>query len=164
MVRCDTAEATQLGARRANVARCHVFDAEFAAGRRRQIRELAEAEGRDPDSVRVLADITVALSFEADNAKARRDMAEEMLGGRLGGDGARYVGTPEGLADHMCDWLEAGACDGFTVIPTSLPVDLVLLVDAVVPELQARGCFPTEYAVSGTSSLAARRSARRRVA
>lgn len=55
------------------------------------------------------------------------------------------IGTAVSIADTMMEWVEAGAADGFNVIPTHLPVAAEAFVDAVVPELQARGVFRTRY-------------------
>jgi len=54
-------------------------------------------------------------------------------------------GTPEQIADRMQEWWDAGACDGFTVIPAYMPEGLQRFCDFVVPELQRRGIFRTEY-------------------
>jgi alkanesulfonate monooxygenase len=37
------------------------------------------------------------------------------------------------------------ACDGFTVMPPLLPASLHEFVDQVIPELQRRGLFRTQY-------------------
>ena len=55
------------------------------------------------------------------------------------------VGTPEKVADHMETWFRAGAVDGFLIQPSVLPVDLDDFVDTVVPILQERRLFRTEY-------------------
>ena len=55
------------------------------------------------------------------------------------------VGTPEKIADEMQSWFENGAADGFNVMPPVLPESLTEFVDLVVPELQRRGLFRTEY-------------------
>ena len=60
--------------------------------------------------------------------------------------GLDYTGTPEGMAQLMTDWHEAGAADGFTLMPNVLPDQLAAFVDHVVPILQARGVARTEYA------------------
>jgi FMN-dependent oxidoreductase (nitrilotriacetate monooxygenase family) len=60
--------------------------------------------------------------------------------------GLDFVGTPEAMADLITAWWEAGACDGFTVMPNVLPDQLTLFVDQVVPILQRRGIARTEYA------------------
>ena len=59
------------------------------------------------------------------------------------------VGTPTQIADQLQDWFEAGAADGFNLMFPLLPEDWVNFAEQVVPELQRRGVFPTEYA-SGT--------------
>jgi FMN-dependent oxidoreductase (nitrilotriacetate monooxygenase family) len=55
------------------------------------------------------------------------------------------VGTPEQVADHMQHWFENGAADGFVITAPFLPGSLTAFVDGVVPILQARGLFRTEY-------------------
>lgn len=55
------------------------------------------------------------------------------------------VGTAADLADWMQDWFSAGAADGFNVMPGWLPGGLTDFVDLVVPELQRRGLFRTQY-------------------
>ena len=55
------------------------------------------------------------------------------------------VGSPEQVADEMQRWFEGGAADGFNVQAPSLPHDLELFTTQVVPILQARGLFRTEY-------------------
>jgi alkanesulfonate monooxygenase len=54
-------------------------------------------------------------------------------------------GTPQRIADHIEEWFAAGAADGFNVMPPYLPGALDDFVDTVVPELQRRGLFRTEY-------------------
>ena len=60
--------------------------------------------------------------------------------------GLDFTGTPENLAQLMIDWREAGACDGFTLMPNVLPGQLAAFVDHVVPILQKRDLARTEYA------------------
>ncbi len=56
-----------------------------------------------------------------------------------------FRGTPEQLAEHMATWLDAGACDGFTLQPAFMPTELELFVEHVVPLLQKAGRLRTEY-------------------
>lgn len=60
--------------------------------------------------------------------------------------GLDFTGTPEGLADLITAWWDAGACDGFTLMPNVLPDQLTAFVDHVVPILHKRGLARTEYA------------------
>ncbi|NBX21542.1 MAG: nitrilotriacetate monooxygenase, partial [Betaproteobacteria bacterium] len=55
------------------------------------------------------------------------------------------VGTPEKIADEIQNWFENGAADGFNVMPPVLPESLDDFVELVIPELQRRGLFRTEY-------------------
>jgi N-acetyl-S-(2-succino)cysteine monooxygenase len=55
------------------------------------------------------------------------------------------IGTPEQVADVMEHWFRNGAADGFNVMPAWLPGSLTDFVDMVIPELQRRGLFRTEY-------------------
>lgn len=55
------------------------------------------------------------------------------------------VGSAEQVADHLQQWFEAGAADGFNVAPPILPVGLELFVEQVVPILRQRGLFREEY-------------------
>ena len=55
------------------------------------------------------------------------------------------IGTPADIADQIEDWFARGAADGFNLIPPLLPSSLTEFVDLVVPELQRRGLFRTEY-------------------
>lgn len=55
------------------------------------------------------------------------------------------IGTPSQVVDEMEHWFREGAADGFNVMPAWLPGSLKDFVDLVVPELQRRGLFRTEY-------------------
>lgn len=60
--------------------------------------------------------------------------------------GDLIVGSVTEVADHMQDWVDSGAVDGFVVghgDQTKFGVDAV--IDKLVPELQRRGAFRTEY-------------------
>jgi FMN-dependent oxidoreductase (nitrilotriacetate monooxygenase family) len=57
----------------------------------------------------------------------------------------QIVGTPASVADQLTDLFEAKACDGFILTPTVFPGTWEQFVRSVVPELQRRGVFRTEY-------------------
>lgn len=48
----------------------------------------------------------------------------------------------------MIAWQDAGAVDGFTIMGSTLPRELAAFAEHVVPILQARGRFRTEYSGS----------------
>jgi alkanesulfonate monooxygenase SsuD/methylene tetrahydromethanopterin reductase-like flavin-dependent oxidoreductase (luciferase family) len=64
---------------------------------------------------------------------------------RAGITGSAKIGTPTDIADAMQEWFEAEGCDGFNVTPAILPGGGEDFVELVVPELQRRGLFRTEY-------------------
>jgi alkanesulfonate monooxygenase SsuD/methylene tetrahydromethanopterin reductase-like flavin-dependent oxidoreductase (luciferase family) len=80
-------------------------------------------------------------------AVGRRGMTIRQIGRVLGMSQAHRVlwGTPAMIADDMQEWLDAGACDGFNLLFAHYPKPLEEFVDLVVPELQRRGVFRTEY-------------------
>ncbi|SVC50495.1 uncharacterized protein METZ01_LOCUS303349, partial [marine metagenome] len=74
------------------------------------------------------------------------NLTVRQLAGRLGGySGLAMVGTPTMIADQMEEWLITDACDGFNVMFPYLPGGLDDFVDQVVPELQRRAIFRTDY-------------------
>jgi alkanesulfonate monooxygenase SsuD/methylene tetrahydromethanopterin reductase-like flavin-dependent oxidoreductase (luciferase family) len=55
------------------------------------------------------------------------------------------IGTPARIADDFATWFQAGAGDGFNIMFPEIPGCVEDFVDLVVPELQRRGMFRTEY-------------------
>lgn len=55
------------------------------------------------------------------------------------------IGTGADVADLLEDWFLGGAADGFNILPPILPTGLEDFVELVIPELQRRGLFRTEY-------------------
>ncbi|WP_454129539.1 LLM class flavin-dependent oxidoreductase [Microbacterium aurum] len=58
---------------------------------------------------------------------------------------AALIGTAVQVADTMEEWFATGACDGFVLGAAISPFTLTLIRDELVPELQRRGLFRTEY-------------------
>ncbi|WP_433527011.1 LLM class flavin-dependent oxidoreductase [Nocardia pseudovaccinii] len=77
----------------------------------------------------------------------RENLTVRQLIGKLGGGrGHRtFAGTPTDIADELQSWFENGAADGFNIMPPYLPGGLEDFVDRVVPILQERGLFRTDY-------------------
>src|SRR5699024_1458783 len=62
------------------------------------------------------------------------------------GHGHQWIaGTPEKVADVMIDWFESGACDGFNLNAPYIMGGFDAICDLLIPELQKRGYFRTEY-------------------
>jgi alkanesulfonate monooxygenase len=76
----------------------------------------------------------------------RENLSVRQLAQRLGGfAGLSFVGTPRTIADEMEQWLVERGSDGFNVMFPFLPEGLDDFVDLVVPELQRRGIFRSDY-------------------
>ncbi len=57
----------------------------------------------------------------------------------------QFVGTASHIADEIDRYIQADACDGFILVPHLTPHGLDDFVDQVVPLLQERGAYRTEY-------------------
>jgi len=55
------------------------------------------------------------------------------------------VGGFSSVADLLVRYVDSGAVDGFNVSPYLVPEGLDDIVDGLIPELQERGIYPTEY-------------------
>ncbi|MDD0841595.1 LLM class flavin-dependent oxidoreductase [Pseudomonas sp. Gutcm_11s] len=69
------------------------------------------------------------------------------LGRRIAGGRGHHslIGTPTQIADELQAWFEGRGADGFNVLVPHLPLGLEDVATQVVPELQRRGLFRTEY-------------------
>ncbi|GAA3219108.1 NtaA/DmoA family FMN-dependent monooxygenase [Actinocorallia longicatena] len=72
-----------------------------------------------------------------------RDLAVEVTGRQT------FVGTAATVADQLNEHVQTDACDGFIIAPHVTPGGIDAFVDQVVPLLQEKGVFRTEY--SGTT-------------
>lgn len=59
--------------------------------------------------------------------------------------GIFLVGSPATVATQMIEWADEAGIDGFNLVRTIEPEGLAAVVDLVVPELQRRGAYKTEY-------------------
>ncbi|MEZ0491984.1 NtaA/DmoA family FMN-dependent monooxygenase [Kineococcus sp. TBRC 1896] len=75
----------------------------------------------------------------AANGWSARELVVEVSGRQ------QFVGTPEQVAAEIDEYVQADACDGFILVPHLTPTGLDEFVDRVVPLLQERGAYRTEY-------------------
>ncbi|MEV4641727.1 LLM class flavin-dependent oxidoreductase [Actinoplanes sp. NPDC049548] len=120
---------------------------------------LAELLGVDVADLRLDEELPASLPEEEqiEGAKSRRTLVVNLgrrerltvrqIIARLGGGRGHltFAGTPAQVADALLHWYDAGAADGFNIMPPVLPSSLERFVDEVVPILQERGRFRTEY-------------------
>ncbi|WP_339171075.1 LLM class flavin-dependent oxidoreductase [Solibacillus sp. FSL R5-0691] len=63
-----------------------------------------------------------------------------------GSRGHRIIfGSPSEIADQLIEWVDEEAADGFNLMPPYFPGGFTDFIDLVIPELQKRGVFRTEY-------------------
>ncbi|MGN2405443.1 LLM class flavin-dependent oxidoreductase [Pseudomonas syringae] len=100
-----------------------------------------------------LPELPLTDSGQRSRQKLLTELAERehlnlaQLGRRIAGGRGHYslIGTPEQVADELQRWFEQGAADGFNVLVPHLPGGLEDVARLLVPELQRRGLFRTEY-------------------
>ncbi len=63
----------------------------------------------------------------------------------LGGGGPVLVGGPERIADELTAWANECDLDGFNLAYAVMPETFTDVVDHIIPELQRRGIYKTEY-------------------
>jgi len=108
-----------------------------------------DVSGLDPDSyLPELPDTNASKSSQEQVLKLAREenLTVRQLAQRYGGySGLAFVGTPESVADEMQQWLDEAGCDGFTVVFPFVPQGLDDVVEKLVPELQRRNIFRSDY-------------------
>ncbi|MEL4071529.1 LLM class flavin-dependent oxidoreductase [Ochrobactrum sp. GPK 3] len=108
-----------------------------------------DVSGLDPDSyLPELPDTNASKSSQEQVLKLAREenLTVRQLAQRYGGySGLAFVGTPDSVANEMQQWLDEAGCDGFTVVFPFVPQGLDDVVEKLVPELQRRNIFRSDY-------------------
>src|SRR5437660_741909 len=106
-------------------------------------RPLTPQDFPDPETVEAARSRTEVIL----NLVRRDKPTLRQLLGYLAGARGHFVtaGTPEQIADLIEDWFTDGAADGFNIMPPLLPTQLEVFSAEVIPILQRRGLFRTEY-------------------
>lgn len=95
-----------------------------------------------PDSVTMKSRVDLIRHIARTETLTLAQLLRRLSAGR----GHRVIaGTAEQVADSIETWFTQGAADGFNLIAPALPSSLEVFVDRVIPILQARGLFRTEY-------------------
>lgn len=88
---------------------------------------------------------TVANFQQADDDGREWKVRDIARLGNIGGLGPRVVGSAEEVADFLQDWVEETDVDGFNLAYAITPGTFEDVVEFIVPELQRRGVYQTEY-------------------
>ena len=89
-----------------------------------------------------------AIESAVKNLTAKEDwtVARILKENALGGRYPALVGSPVQVADALQAWVEDTGLDGFNLTRTVTPESYEDFIDLVIPELQSRGLYKTEYA------------------
>jgi FMN-dependent oxidoreductase (nitrilotriacetate monooxygenase family) len=83
------------------------------------------------------------IKIAQDRGLSLRELAMDVAAGGYGHWAVR--GTPKHIADQLEERFRGGAADGYNLMPATLPGGLEDFINLVLPELQRRGLFRTEY-------------------
>ncbi|WXL24235.1 LLM class flavin-dependent oxidoreductase [Ectopseudomonas mendocina] len=72
----------------------------------------------------------------------RRLLEQHALGGRY----PVIVGSPQQVADQLQSWIRETGLDGFNLTRIVAPESYADFIELVIPELQSRGAYKTQYA------------------
>ena len=100
----------------------------------------------------MFADLVVFLDTAGESGAARKSRLDEQDGTEYSSDAVIFTGNAAQLADLLGDWQQAGIT-GYRLRPGALPDDLNSITGRLVPELQARGLFRSEYEASTLRGL-----------
>jgi FMN-dependent oxidoreductase (nitrilotriacetate monooxygenase family) len=84
-----------------------------------------------------------SVTTRAEQVWTKRKLIDAM---GLGSRQAPIVGSPEQIADALAAWVDEADVDGFNLSRTVMPECVEDFVALVIPVLQQRGLFKTEYA------------------
>ncbi len=83
-----------------------------------------------------------SVTTQSEKRWSVRKLLDQMT---LGSRHTPIVGSPQRVADELESWVRDADIDGFNLVRTVVPEGFVDFVDLVVPELQSRGSYKTEY-------------------
>ncbi|MBL8266577.1 MAG: hypothetical protein JNL55_09360, partial [Steroidobacter sp.] len=153
-----TIESSDADARRRRDA-----DADSAADPAQQLRAFAQWAGvnaadlsldkpfplellkpSDPIFGSVGFDNATRLYLKHNQHRTVRELLKDGAGNGRGGHRS-IVGTPDQIADNIEEWFRSGAADGFILSLNRAPGGLEDFIEHVVPLLQRKGIFRTQY-------------------
>jgi FMN-dependent oxidoreductase (nitrilotriacetate monooxygenase family) len=95
-----------------------------------------------PDPNRQMA---VGMGLGLSDLLAHEKLTARQVVRRSEGHHRLVLGTPEEVAEQIIDLWADGTVDGYTYQPPRAPDDIEEFVDKVVPILQDRGVYPTQF-------------------
>jgi N-acetyl-S-(2-succino)cysteine monooxygenase len=142
----DSDAGCELAAQAADVIITRPADLAAARAQAEELRSRCVAHGRTREALKILPQVMPIVGRSDEQARDLCDQLHSLAAAR-GETPATHVisGSPATLADMFQRWLEAEAADGFVIAFPYYPAPVEDFVTLVVPELQQRGLFRTEY-------------------
>lgn len=128
----------------AEIAFVNGSDIEYVKAFAHELKQRVASQGRSPDDVLIMPAQVPFVGRTDKEAEERFRELEALLprGYRL--PRPTFIGSAERVADQIQHWYEAGAMD-ILMIRQEHPAGFDDFIDLVVPILQERGIFRTEY-------------------
>ncbi|MDH7785380.1 FMN-dependent oxidoreductase (nitrilotriacetate monooxygenase family) [Ochrobactrum sp. 19YEA23] len=86
-----------------------------------------------------------SIKAQLDAARAKGLTIRELYETSGAGGHRQIVGTAQEIADLIEEWFVGEACDGFNIMPPYFIEGLQDIFDLLIPELQRRGLFHSDY-------------------
>lgn len=130
--------------RQADVILCAPAGLAAALAFRRDVVARTLASGRAAGDVKIFQSATFFLAGTEEEAHAKAAMVREGIPG-YAWDAEAFIGSYAQVAEELLDFARSGAVDGFTIMPWLNESELHDIVNHLIPELQRRGIYPTDY-------------------
>ncbi|MGC0363074.1 alkanesulfonate monooxygenase SsuD/methylene tetrahydromethanopterin reductase-like flavin-dependent oxidoreductase (luciferase family) [Rhodococcus sp. 27YEA15] len=109
-----------------------------------EVRTAQDSVGRSGPDLQVYADIVIFLDSATETGRARLERLNALSGKEYHSDAVIFTGSAAELADRLSEWQGLGL-DGFRLRPGVAVDDLDAISSDLIPLLQQRGAFRTEY-------------------
>ncbi|MEU6560978.1 LLM class flavin-dependent oxidoreductase [Nocardia nova] len=109
-----------------------------------QVNAAAARVDREGEPLRIYADLVVFLDTDTATGAQRLARLNRAAGAEYSSDAAIFAGSAAELADLLIAWSRQGV-DGFRLRTGVAVDDSAAIADRLVPELQRRGAFRTDY-------------------
>ncbi|SPE48570.1 Nitrilotriacetate monooxygenase component A [Streptomyces netropsis] len=141
----DSEEGRALAAATADVVLTRHGSPEAGRAFSADVKGRLATHGRRPEDLKIMPVVTFVLGdTTAENGEGAKGLSiRQSVTGTTGRPS--FAGTPSEVADGLTRYAEQSAADGFVLVPHLAPGGLDDFVDRVVPLLQERGAFRTEY-------------------
>ena len=141
----ESAESLATATELAEVILSEAASLEGALAFRREVVARSLRAGRGANDVKIMQAATFIVAPTREEAIEKADWIREQLPESVWDERA-FVGSYAHVADQLLDFARSGAVDGFNIMPWLFADELADLVNHLIPALQARGAYPTEYA------------------